>query len=72
MVLLRDKLKDMGIEICTTDMYPIDAFDIIVFGETPKNKELPQVLKQKGIRVFLQISESEIVDKRNWNTKIML
>ena len=64
-VLLKKLFEDNRIEICTLDNYPISQFSKIIFLDYPRNIDLND-LREKGIKLYLIILESEIIRKENF------
>ncbi len=70
-VLLKQKLKEIGFNIDTLDMHPIDQYKKIIFLDFPDkdNKYFEKAKTRKDTELYLIIFESEIIRPDNWQVK---
>lgn len=63
--LLRDRLREMGIDLATSDIYPPDDAEFVLYNEMPKR--LPS--KSNINKSFLMLFESQLIRPDNWDKK---
>jgi hypothetical protein len=62
--LLKKKLLELGVDLSTQDINPIQTSVFVIYFDYPRNH------KFSNKESYLVIWESEVVIKRNWNKKL--
>ena len=67
-VKLKNKLESYGHSLNTTDLFPLDQFEAILFFDYPKEKDFEPFLSIDA-KKYLIILESELILPDNWDKK---